>query len=246
MTTDNTTPTPDKMSNEQAAKEAVFAELRELGRTEGKGKTARLRAAQLVTSKAKEGLLVETDNKRAWEEILTGTGEELVDYGGNDRRDEQQFKQRASEIKHFITLGGNPRIDGVALFEQARQRMQKLRSDGNVKSGRIWELLLSFARAQNEQPGKPLTEKQIDKAMADRAAKARAIAEKLWAVRNSLLKINEGHDLPKIYQAIDLLDAQIAAEGGTRKQKKQAKLDAAKARAEAKAKPQPIQPTKAT
>jgi hypothetical protein len=131
-------------------------------------------------------------------------------------------------------LGNNPRIDGPAVFKQALQRMQKLRADGTVKSGRIWELLLSFARAQNEQPSKALTEKQIDKAMADRAVKARAIAEKLFAIRNSLLKINEGYDLPKIYQAIDLIDKQIAEEGGTRKQKKQAKLEAAKAKAQAK------------
>ena len=223
------------LSNTEKMKEAAFAELREIGRSEGKGKTARLRAAEFIALKAKEGLLDETDNVKAWSEIINGAGEELVDIGGNDVRETQQFKQRASDIKHFIVLGKNPHYDGPAVLHHAVERMKHLRSTGAAKSSRIWELLLGFARAQNNKPTKVLPDKDIDAVMADKVSKTKKkdLAEKLWAERERLIKLNEGYDFEGVYKACDLIEKVVAKElGGTKKQKVEAKE---KAKAEKKA-----------
>jgi len=230
--TDNT-PTA---SNIDAAKAAAFAELREIGRSEGKGKTARLRAAELIARKAKEGLFDEDDNKRAWSEIIEGAGEELLDVGGNDIRETQQFKQRASDIKHFIILGRNPNYDGPAVLHRAVERMKHLRSNGTVKSGRIWELLLGFARAQNNKPKHALADKDIDGTMADHSTKVKKkdLAEKFWAERERILKLNEGYDYPEIYKCCDILEKMVKELGGTKKQKAEAKDKAKQAKADNK------------
>ena len=226
----------DTQSNMQPEKDAAFAELREIGRSEGRGKTARIRAAEYVAHKAKEGIFDETDNQRAWEEILTGSGEEMAMVGGGDLRDTQQFKQRASDIKHFIVLGKNKHIDGPAQLQDAIKRMKHLRSTGATKSGRVWELLLSFARAQNNKPTKLLDAKAIDSVMSDKAKKSgkKELAEKMWAERARLLTLNEGEDIPEVYKCCDLLEKVVKDLGGTAKQKKEAKE---KAKLDKKSKP---------
>ena len=222
----------DTSSNIQPEKDAAFAELREIGRSEGKGKTARLRAAELVARKAKEGILDETDNQKIWEEIITGAGEEMVDVGGVDLRDSQQFKQRSSDIKHFIVLGKNPNYDGPAVLKQAVERMKHLRATKATKSGRIWELLLSFARAQNERATKPLQEKDIDRVMSDKAKTTgkKELAEKFWAERARLLNLNEGEDIPEVYKCCDILEKVVKDMGGTKKQKAEAREKAKQAK----------------
>jgi hypothetical protein len=228
----------DTPSNIDTIKEAAFAELREIGRTEGKGKTARLKAAELITAKAKEGLFDESDNKRAWDEIIQGSGEGMADAGGVDVRDTQQYKQRCSDIKHFIVLGRNANLDGPAVLKNAIGRMRELRSSGLVKSGRIWELLLAFARNQNAQPTLALADKEIDRVMADKTTvtKRKALAEKLWAEREKLIKLNEGHNFTDIYEACELIEQRVKTLGGTKKQKLAAKEAAKQQRATTKAK----------
>jgi hypothetical protein len=247
-TEQDNTPTAATNSNIDPLKEAAFAELREIGRSEGKGKTARLRAAELICRKAREGLLDETDNQRAWEELLTGAGEEMAMVGGGDLRDTQQFKQRSSDIKHFIVLGRNPHLDGPQVLDHAIRRMSHLRSSKLVKSGRIWELMLAFARNQNATPRKPLEDKQIDKVMADKAkgAKKKAIAEKLWEARQRLLDINEGEDIREVYDCCETLEKVVKKLGGTAKQKKQAKEQAKLDKLKAKTKEKPKSKDKTT
>lgn len=232
----DTSPTPSNIGPE---KDAAFAELREIGRSEGKGKTARMRAAQFVAAKAREGLFDETDNQRAWEEILLGAGEEMVDVGGADLRDSQQFKQRASDIKHFIILGKNPHFDGPQALDAAIKRMKHLRSSGVTKSGRIWELLLSFARAQNNKPNKALDEKAVDSTMADKAKKSgkKEKAEQLWLLRARVLKLTEDEEVSGVPKCCDLLETMVKELGGTKQQKIEAKEKAKAAKKASKAEP---------
>jgi hypothetical protein len=226
-------------SNIGPEKDAAFAELREIGRSEGKGKTARLRAAQFVTAKAKEGLLDETDNQQIWEQILIGAGEEMAIVGGGDLRDTQQFKQRASDIKHFIILGKNPHYDGPKVLDNAVKRMKHLRETKATKSGRIWELLLGFARAQNNKPGKALPDKDIDMVMSDKAKKSgkKEKAEQLWLLRERVLKLTEDEELTGVAKCCDLLEAMVKELGGTKKQREAEKILKKAAKAKLKAEP---------
>jgi hypothetical protein len=225
IVSNSTTDQPTPGSNTNPERDAIFAHLRELGRTEGKGKTARMKAAEYVCQKAKEGLLEPADNTRAWGEISGGSGEEMGDYGDEDYGNTQQFKQRASELKHFIVLGRNPAIDGPAMLNTAREHMKGWRADGKIK-GRAWELYLAFARAQNDAPTKELSEPQIKRAMQGKEPHKRkqsdeTLANRLWSLRALLIKFNEGHNYHDVYEACELLEQRVATLGGTTKMRAQ-------------------------
>jgi len=217
-------------SNIAAAKADAMAAIRDLGRREGKGKTARLALAEFVTARAKEGLFSVDDNETIWTTMMQGAAEEQADVGGLDPKD---TKQRASDIKHFIVLGSNKSLDGVEMLDNAKTRMKGMRASG-ASTGRVWELILAFARAQNKEPERALTDPEIDKIFADKTAAEREIADTLWGARNTLIKANEGNDWEGIYEACDLIEKQVAELGGTRKQRKKAAAEAAKKKEEEK------------
>ena len=220
----------DIKSNIEKAKAEAMQAIRDLGRREGKGKTARLALAEYVTARSREGLFSVDDNERIWTEMMQGAAEEQADVGGLDPKD---TKQRSSDIKHFIVLGSNKSLDGVEMLDNARTRMKGMRASG-ASTGRVWELILAFARAQNKEPERALTDPEIDKIFADKTAAEREIADTLWGARNTLIKANEGNDWEDIYEACDLIEKRVAEQGGTRKQRKKAATDAAKAKEEAK------------
>jgi hypothetical protein len=222
----------DIASNIAKAKADAMVAIRDLGRREGKGKTARLALAEYVTARAKEGLFSVDDNETIWTTMMQGAAEEQADVGGLDPKD---TKQRASDIKHFIVLGSNKTLDGVELLDNARQRMKGMRASG-ASTGRVWELILSFARAQNKEPERPLDDTEIDKIFADKTAAERELADTLWGARNTLIKANEGNDYEDVYEACDLIEKRVAELGGTRKQKRKAAADAAKKKEEDKKK----------
>lgn len=218
-------------TNITAAKTAAFAEIRDLGRREGKGRTARMALAEYVTARAREGLFGPDDAEAVWTEMAQGASEEQSAIGGRDVNENQADKQRASDIKHFIVLGSNKSLDGVELLDNAKERMRSLRSSG-AASGRVWELLLAFARAQNKSPERQLEDHEIDRIMEDKAQSERELADVIWGARNTLLKANEGNDYEDLYEACDLIEKRVADLGGTKKQRRKA----AKEEAERKAK----------
>lgn len=218
-------------SNIAAAKADAMQAIRDLGRREGKGKTARLALAEYVTARSREGLFSVDDNERIWTEMMQGAAEEQADVGGADPKD---TKQRASDIKHFIVLGSNKSLDGVEMLDNAKTRMKGMRASG-ASTGRVWELILAFARAQNKSPERALTDQEIDQIFTDKTAAEREIADTLWGARNTLIKANEGNDWEDIYEACNLIESRVAEQGGTRKQRKKAAIEAAKKKEEAKA-----------
>jgi hypothetical protein len=220
----------DIASNIAQAKAQAFDQIRDLGRREGKGKTARLALAEYVTARSREGLFSVEDNERIWTEMMQGAAEEQTDVGGLEPKD---TKQRASDIKHFIVLGSNKTLDGVEMLDNAKTRMKHMRASG-ASTGRVWELILAFARAQNKEPERALTDQEIDKIFADKTAAERELADKFWGARQTLIKANEGNDFEDIYEACELIEKRVAELGGTRKQKKQAEAAAKKAKEEAK------------
>lgn len=217
-------------SNLDARKQAVMEEVKEMGRREGRGKTARLALAEYVTARAREGLIDNNDAEAIWTTMMQGSAEVQTDVGGLDAKD---TKQRASDIKHFITLGSQKSFDGVEVLENARNRMKNLRSSGQA-TGRIWELILAFARAQNKSADRPLEDHEIDRIMEDKSKAERELADVLWGARNTLIKANEGHDHEKIYEAAENIEKVVEELGGTRKQKKAAAAKAAKEKEAAK------------
>lgn len=220
----------DIMSNIAKAKAEAFTQIRDLGRREGKGKTARLALAEYVTARSREGLFSVDDNEKIWTEMMQGAAEEQADVGGLDPKD---TKQRASDIKHFIVLGANKSLDGVEMLDNAKTRMKHMRSSG-ASTGRVWELILAFARAQNKEPERALTDTEIDKIFLDKTAAEKDLADTLWGARNTMLKANEGNDFEDIYEACELVEKRVQELGGTRKQKRAAALKAAKEKEEAK------------
>jgi hypothetical protein len=219
-------------SNIAKAKADAMAEIKDLGRREGKGKTARLALAEYVTARSREGLFSVDDNETIWTTMMQGAAEEQADVGGLDAKD---TKQRASDIKHFIVLGSNKSLDGVELLDNAKTRMKAMRASG-ASTGRVWELILAFARAQNKEPERSLTDTEIDKIFADKTAAEKELADKLWGARNTLIKANEGEDYEDIYEACNLIEQRVRELGGTRKQRKKAAADAAKKKEEDKKK----------
>lgn len=220
-------------ANITAAKQAVFDQAREIGRVYGRGKTARIKLAELAVNRSASDEIDVGDAERMWQETMQGSGEETKLIGGDDPKD---TKQRASDLKHFIVLGSNKELSGPSMFDNALQRMAALRSSGAVKNARVWELMLAFARKQNKEPQRELTSAEIDKVMEDKANPPTDFIEKIDASRRALLAANEGQDEPKVYEAINLIEEVVKAAGGTRKQRqeearKKAKeiLDAAKA-----------------
>lgn len=203
-------------SNVAAEKDAIFERIKEIGKQEGSGTTARMILAEYVTARARDGLLDINDAEKVWTEMSLGVAEVTKEIGGS----EQAAMQRTSEIKHFITLGANKKLDGVELLDNAKQRMTKIRAareDG--KRGRVWNMLLDFARAQNKSDERALTNREIDKLFEQQIAEERQEVDILWGARNSLLKANEGVEDPKIQKAIELIDERVLELGGTKKQK---------------------------
>lgn len=219
-------------SNIATAKAQAMVDIKDLGRREGKGKTARMALAEYVTARSKEGLFSVDDNETIWTTMMQGAAEEQADVGGLDPKD---TKQRASDIKHFIVLGSNKSLDGVEMLDNAKTRMKGMRASG-ASTGRVWELMLAFARAQNKSPERALDDTEIDKIFADKTAAERELADTLWGARNTLIKANEGNDFEDIYEACNIIEKRVADLGGTRKQKKKAAAEAAKKKEEAKAK----------
>lgn len=220
-------------SNTEAAKNAVFQEAFELGRTEGRGKTARMKLAELITARSRDGLIGVDDAAAIWSSLSTGAAGEMKDVGGNDFKETQSDKQRTSDIKHFIVLGANKTLDGVELLDNAKERMRALRASG-AATGRVWELILAFARKQNKQPEVALTDAEIDRIMEDKTAAERELADQFWGARTMLLKANEGEDFEDIYEACNLIEQRVKELGGTRKQKKKAAQEEAERKAKEK------------
>jgi hypothetical protein len=221
-------------TNTEAMKQAVLQEAFALGQAEGKGKTARMKLSQLVTARARDGLITVEDTPAIWTNMSNGAAGELKEVGGRDAKETQADKQRASDLKHFVVLGSNKTLDGVELLANATERLAKLRESG-AATGRIWELLLAFARKQNKQSEKALSDSEIDRIMEDKSAAERELADMLWGARNTLLKANEGEDYEDIYEACNLIEQRVKELGGTKKQRKKAKADAEKKAAEEKA-----------
>jgi topoisomerase IA-like protein len=115
-------------------------------------------------------------------------------------------------------------------LDNAKQRMIKIRaSREDGKKGRVWTMMLAFARAQNDSAERALSNKEIDKLFEQKIAEDREKVDILWGARNSMLKANEGVEDRKIQDAIDLCDQRIAEMGGTRKQRKAAEKAAERA-----------------
>ena len=217
-------------SNVEAAKQAVLQEALELGRTEGKGKTARMKLSEMLTARSRDGLITVEDAGAIWTQMSLGAGEALGEVGGRDAKETQADKQRTSDIKHFIVLGANKTLDGVELLDNAKERMKALRTSG-AATGRVWELLLAFARKQNKQPEQALTDAEIDRIMEDKSAAERELADLFWGARSALIKANEGEDYEDIYEACNLIEQRVRELGGTKKQKKKAAAEAAEQKA---------------
>jgi hypothetical protein len=220
-------------SNTEARKQQVLQEALELGRTEGKGKTARMKLSEMLTARAREGLIAVDDAPAIWTQMSLGASEALGEVGGRDAKETQADKQRISDIKHFIVLGSNKTLDGVELLDNAKERMRALRTAGTA-TGRVWELLLSFARKQNKQPEQALTDAEIDRIMEDKSASEREIADILWGARSTLIKANEGENYEDIYEACNLIEQRVKELGGTKKQRKKAAIEAAEKKAKEK------------
>src|SRR5262245_29847068 len=95
---------PAAGSNMQAAKQAVYDEAKQLGTLEGKGKSARLKLAQLAVARAHTGEIDVNDAEPMWQNMMQGAADEQQDIGGQDPKD---TKQRAGDLKNFIMLGAN-------------------------------------------------------------------------------------------------------------------------------------------
>lgn len=203
-------------SNINAIKQAVFDEARNCGRTYGKGKTARLKLAEIAVARSRDGTIGVDDAEQMWSEMMQGSAEETKSIGGDDPKD---TKQRAGDLKNFILLGGLKDLDGVELFDNAQRLMANLRSAGSIKNARVWELMLAFARKQLKEPQRSLTDGEIEKVMADKARATTDFVEKVDASRRALLAANEGENDPEVYTAIEILEGVVKKLGGTRKQR---------------------------
>lgn len=225
--------TATKTANIDAAKEAVFATFEALGKQEGDGQLARIKCAEQACARGKEGLLEPDDAEAAYARFMLGSAGATQEVGGSD----QTMEQRGRELKHFIVLGANKLLDGVELLDNAKQRMTKIRaSRPDGKRGRAWVMLLKFAREQNKEPERALTNQEIDKCFEQSMNPDKEAADLLWGARNTINRANEGEEDSKLRDAIDLIDARIVELGGTTKQKRAAKLQAAKEKEKAKEK----------
>ena len=98
--------------NIAAMKEAAFDHIAGIGKTEGAGARARVDLAEYVCLQAHEGVFEPDDATEAWTRMSEASLKEVDELGGS----EQTFRQRVSDIRHFIILGNNKDIDGPALL----------------------------------------------------------------------------------------------------------------------------------
>ena len=220
-----------KDDNISAAKEAAFSHIAEIGKTEGAGARARIDMAEYVTLQAREGVFEPDDATEAWTRMNEASLKEVEGVGGS----EQTFRQRVSDIRHFIILGKNKDIDGVQLLADFKARMAAIRANRTAgPKGRVWPMMLKFAQAQ--APLKhSLSPKKMDELCAlPPPPKTPKRVEKLWRIREALNDANQRVEDRRIRQAIDLIDETVKELGGTKKQKAAAKQAEAKAKEKAK------------
>jgi len=219
-----------KDDNIAAAKAAAFEHISEIGKREGQGAVARIDLAEYVTKQSQDGVFEPDDAAEAWTRMSEASLKEQDSVGGS----EQTFRQRVSDIRHFILLGNNKNIDGVQALADFKARMQAIRADRTGAKGRVWPMMLKFAQAQAPKTS-TLTVKAMDECctLPPPPAKPKRV-EKLWRLREALNAANERFEDKRIQQAISLIDETVTALGGTKSQRLAAKKAEANAREKAK------------
>lgn len=216
--------------NIAAMKEAAFDHIAGIGKTEGAGARARVDLAEYVCLQAHDGVFEPDDATEAWTRMSEASLKEVDELGGS----EQTFRQRVSDIRHFIILGNNKEIDGPALLRDFKTRMAQIRSQRSGPKGRVWPMLLKFAQQQSVLKSS-LGTKAMDKLcdLPTPPAKPKRV-EKLWRIREALNAANERVEDKRLQQAITLIDETVAAMGGTKAQRAATKKAEEKAREKAK------------
>jgi hypothetical protein len=204
----------DSKSNLNAVKEEVYEHIARIGKTEGQGAVARVTLAEYIVEQGKAKLLEADDASECWARMSAASLAEQDSIGGS----EQTFRQRVSDIRHFIVLGNNPHIDGVAALAAFKERMVAIRKGRKGPKGRVWPMMLRFAMNQSTLT-KTMPTKAMDKLCDLPVKPRRQYVDKLWGIRELLNAANEGVENKGVQQAISLLDETVTALGGTKRQK---------------------------
>jgi hypothetical protein len=157
-----------------------------LGQTEGNGLLARCDFCDQITYAASQGEITVDGSAEAWADFQRGAFERPGTELGLDPGDE--LAQRASDLKHYITLGANVHLDGCALLDNARTVLARMRSSGTAKGLKTWDIMLVWLRAQNNSPERTLDDSEIEKLFLERAKRATDELDRLSGVSNILGK----------------------------------------------------------
>jgi hypothetical protein len=245
-------------SNSAPVDKAIADQCYEFGKQEGYGQTARHRFVDWICARAKEGEASVDRAAEYWAKYATGAKDIAV-----EEFKEGELEQRASDLKHFITLGANTLLDGPELLDNARLLLRVMRTNGTAKGARTWDTVLVWARKQNRSNERALTDPEVEDLFRAQAKKGTDELDRLTGVQNILqkqVKIYEDEralrdeqreqdeaagttttdpedDQPEgvagIYTALELVQNRLAELGGTRKE--QRKQERARIRAEKKA-----------
>lgn len=217
-------------NNMEAAREAMFEEARNFGKTEGRGKVARAAWAIRCVELAAEGRANVGDAERIYDEYM-GSNEEIQEgFGGSEEsRKGNGRKQNVSKFRQFLKLGTSKKFDPVLVAHNLKQIAAEERAKGTTSLS-PFDAQLEIVRMQvrGEYADEPLTDEQMRYALQKKVKADKTEADMLDADKRRLEKTNEIYPSAELEESIEALAARIEDLGGTTKQQKErAKIEAA-------------------
>lgn len=220
-------------SNIGQAYSAFLDEIRELGRTKGRGLNAQISAAVQCVERSSEQVINVKQTGEIYDAFLGGE----VQAGsatGTAKDESKDYKVRISELRQFVKMGGLKIIDPVKLIHDAVSWVNKAKANGKLGAGtKTYSALVSIARAQN----KIGEQHQLEEDEAIAAAQPKVGREKegadYWgAVRDRIEKIRKefgtSEDIDKVQSSVQLIIDDLGGTSADRKRSIKARAELAK------------------
>lgn len=181
------------LSNVELAKVAFFDKMRQLGENKGRGANAQVEAAVECTERSSEGIIDVKDADKIYDAFLGGEAK-VSSVTGAISEEKSDRKQRVSELRQFIKMGGIKTIDPVSLVHQAVPWVREAMTAGRLgRNAKVYSALVSIARAQCKVPTHLLEKDEAIMAAMPKKGFDREEADEWGAVRDSANKIQNKH-----------------------------------------------------
>lgn len=225
-------------NNREAIREQMFKEVETLGETEGRGATSRAVCAVKMVEFAANGAADVTDAEMFYDRYMGRSAHVQAAFGGGRKQgtEESGRKQNVSKFRQFLKMGTNKRIDPVALIYEAQATIKEERAKGTIKFA-PFDAMLNIAREQckPDNVDEAIGKEHMIMCNQPKEKPDRSTADRLFAAKQKLEKINEDDPQDLLSDAIECIDTLISDLGGTTADAKKAERERKKAEKEAAA-----------